>query len=188
MDLQAYMQIGDLEKVAKDNNIEVPRLRGYRLMKDEKPASADDLKQLMKDCEVDVCERLCRSVPYWSGNAYLHSYDSMTDGICEHYLVKSTNEEGYEKYTGIRWDRIHGWKRKVLKFEIKKKNRKIKEQFDLWNKYVGKENVLYIHARIGGDNWNFYGGNDLLKKPWFLGKVDDWFDGTYCDIYALINQ
>ena len=188
LDLHAYTQIENLEKVAKDNNIEIPRLRGYRLMKDEIHVSSDDLKRLMRDCEVDVCERLCRSAPYWSGNANIHSYGSTTDIICDYYLEKSVNEDGCEKYTGIRWDRIHGWKRKVLKFEIKKKNRNIKEQFDMWNKYAGKENVLYIHARIGGGNWSYFGGNDLAKKPWFLGKADDWFDETYCDIYALINK
>ena len=37
MDLFAYLQIEDLEKYLKDNNIEIPRLRGLRLMKDEEP-------------------------------------------------------------------------------------------------------------------------------------------------------
>ena len=31
MDLYAYSQIDKLEKIAKENNIKVPRLRGYRL-------------------------------------------------------------------------------------------------------------------------------------------------------------
>ena len=35
MDLGAYSQIDDLNEIAKENNIEVPRLRGYRLMKNE---------------------------------------------------------------------------------------------------------------------------------------------------------
>ena len=49
-------------------------------------------------------------------------------------------------------------------------------------------NVLYIHARIGGRNWETYGGKDLEKQPWFLEKVNDHFDGTYCDIYAKIED
>ena len=57
----------------------------------------------------------------------------------------------------------------------------------MWNKYAGKENVLYIHSRIGGGNWDYYGGNELSKQPWFLEKVDDCYDDTYCDIYAKIN-
>ena len=31
MDLYAYTRIGELEKIAKENNIKAPRLRGYRL-------------------------------------------------------------------------------------------------------------------------------------------------------------
>ena len=58
----------------------------------------------------------------------------------------------------------------------------------MWNKYAGNENVLYIHSRIGGPNWNSYNGNELTKLPWFLDKVDDFFDDTYCDIYAHINK
>ena len=87
----------------------------------------------------------------------------------------------------IRWDRIHGKKRKILKFEIKKKQRRILKQFEIFNKYVGRDDVLYIHARIGGGNWDYFGGPELAKQPWFIEKVDDSFDSTYCDIYASIK-
>lgn len=187
MDLAAYMQIDDLEKIAKDNNIEVPRLRGYRLMKDEEPVSAEEIKKMMEDCEVMVCEDLCCSKPFWNGNANCSVYSSWTDYLRKYYMVTSTDEDGFTRYTGIRWDRIHGWKRKVLKFEIKKQQRRIQKQYDIWNKYAGKDNILYIHARIGGANWDYFGGNELTKLPWFLEKVDDCYDCTYCDIYAKID-
>lgn len=187
MDLIAYTQIDDLEKIAKDNNIEVPRLRGYRLMKEEEPASTEDIKNIMKHFEVGICEDLCCSIPFWHGNSNCHEYSSRTDYLRKYYLVSKTDEEGYTDYTDIRWDRIHGWKRKILKFEIKKKKRDIKRQYDMWNKYVGKENVLYIHARIGGGNWDYFGGNELMKEPWFLSRVDDCCDETYCDIYASLK-
>lgn len=187
MDLFACTQIDALEQIAKENNIEVPRLRGYRLMKDEEPVSAEEIKKMMKDCEVDICERLCRAEHFWNANSCCYSYDSWTDYLCKYYLVEGINENGYKGYTDIRWDRIHGWKRRVLKFEIKKQKKEIQKQYDMWNKYVGKENVLYIHSRIGGDNWNYYDGDELMKQPWFLDKVDDSFDGTYCDIYASIK-
>jgi hypothetical protein len=186
MDLAAYMQIDDLEKIAKDNGIEVPRLRGYRLMKDEESVSIEEINKIMERMSIEVCQRLCRSEPYWA-NSDLHEYSDKTDRRCDYYLISSIDEDGYRYYSGIRWDRIHGWKRKVLKFEIKKQNRRIQKQFDMWNKYVGKENVLYIHSRIGGCNWNYYDGNALMKKSWFLDKIDDYFDDTYCDIYALIK-
>ena len=37
MDLYAYTQIDELEELMKANDIEVPRLRGVRLMSQEKP-------------------------------------------------------------------------------------------------------------------------------------------------------
>ena len=46
--------------------------------------------------------------------------------------------------------------------------------------------MLCIHARIGGGNWSYYDGPELSKQPWFIEKVDDAFDSTYCDIYAKI--
>lgn len=124
MDLLAYMQISDLEEIARKNNIEIPRLRGYRLMKNESIVSETDLEQ---------------------------------------YLIALPNNH------------------------IKTKN-KLLDQFSTWNKYAGQEGILYIHARIGGNNWKAYGGPELKKQPWFLEKVDDAFDSTYCDIYAKIKE
>ena len=195
MDLEAYAQIEDLGKLAKDNNIVVPRLRGYRLMQNEKPISTEEIKRIMNSSEIDVCSDLCRAEPFWNANAACYGYSSHTDSLCNYYLdgkviANSVETYGYKKYeyTGIRWDRIHGWKRKVLKFAIKNQKRRIQQQCDMWNKYAGKSNVLYIHARIGGLNWKYYDCNEIAKSPWFLDKVDDWFDNTYCDIYASVNN
>ena len=58
----------------------------------------------------------------------------------------------------------------------------------MWNKYVGRDDVLYIHARIGGNNWSYFNGNEITRQSWFLSKADDYFDCTYCDIYAKINK
>ena len=187
MDLIAYVQIDNLSKIAKDNNIEVPRLRGYRLMKDEDPVSTEEIKKLVNRCEVDVCENLCRARPFWNENACCFSYGRRSDLLLEYYLIKDMDENGRKEYTGIRWDRIHGKKRKILKLAIKHQKKRIKKQFEMWNKYAGNGNVLYIHSRIGGHNWSCYGGNELAKQPWFLDKVDDYFDETYCDIYALVK-
>lgn len=187
MDLAAFAQIGDLDAIAKANGIEVPRLRGYRLMKDGQSISSEELKTLMKDCEVQVCEDLCCSVPFWSSRSSCHRFSQQTDYIRKYFLIQEVDEKGYNRYVGIRWDRIHGKKRKILKFAIKKQNKRIQKQFEVWNRYAGKDGVLYIHSRIGGRNWSYYGGDELSTQPWFLEKVDDWFDNTYCDIYAVVK-
>lgn len=178
MDLYAYSQIDDLEKIAKANKIDVPRCRGYRLMKDEDKVSQEEIDRIIKESEYSVVEDLCASSPFWNPHAYIHTLSSWTDYLKEYYL-----EDG-----NIRWDRIHGWKRRILKFELKKNKHRIQKTFDTWNKYAGREDVLYIHARIGGNNWNYFKGPErVAKQPWFLDKVDDYFDSTYCDIYAKIN-
>lgn len=190
MDLLAYSQIDDLSQIAKDNGIDIPRLRGYRLMKDEVAITKEDIAAMKKRHAVEVARGLCTSKPFWSPNPYCHEYSIDTDYIKDYFLIKDKNDHSNYKYIGIRWDRIHGKKRKILKFEIKKANRKIDAQFDMWNKYAGKENVLYIHSRMGGNNWKWYDINkkkQLLNQPWFLDRVDDYWDSTYCDFYALIK-
>lgn len=58
----------------------------------------------------------------------------------------------------------------------------------MWNKYAGQGDVLYIHSRMGGNNWkSFEGKVELTHQPWFLDRVDDAFDSTYCDFYVRIK-
>lgn len=187
MDLYAYSQIEneEIEKIVKANGIEIPRLRGYRLMKDENPVSKDSIEENINYAAINVAEWLCRTEPIWNTNDLGRLLSIETDKKCQYYLTKD-DPKSYS-YSGIRWDRIHGKKRKILKFEIKKAKSKVLNQFNAWNKYVGRDDVLYIHARIGGNNWNYYNGHELARQPWFLEKVDDCFDSTYCDIYAKIT-
>lgn len=167
MDLGAYAQIEKFDKLAKDNGIDIPRLRGYRLMSEETPISQEEIDQLKIDHMIRVVENLfCDLNP-------------------NYYLVKDHNGD----FCGIRWDRIHGRKRRVLKFEIKKQKRRVQQQYDIWNKYAGREGVLYIHSRIGGNNLGYFDGpNKIANRPWFLERVDDSFDNTYCDIYAKVDM
>lgn len=176
MDLGAYAQIDELEQIAKKNGIEVPRLRGYRLMSEEQPV---DIKPLLNEIAGECCRDLTKC--NWGADAW-YTFDTWTDYLTDYYTRK-TNGGGYEP----RWDRIHGVKRKKLKFEIKKQKRATIKQYETYNKYCGRNDVLYIHARIGGANWSCFGGEELKKKEWFLEKVDDAYDCTYCDIYAKIN-
>lgn len=65
--------------------------------------------------------------------------------------------------------------------------KEIKTNYLVFNKYIGREDILYIHARIGGGNWKDY-FKDVINQPWFIEKVDDPYDNTYCDIYAKITK
>lgn len=104
------------------------------------------------------------------------------------YLNMKENETDFDqimKDNGIKIPRLRGVL--LMKDETPFKEAKLEADM-LFNEYCGQDDVLYIHARIGGLNWNDFGGPELEKQPWFLDKVDDPFDSTYCDIYARIKK
>ena len=178
MDLGAYVQIEDIEQIAKANGIEVPRLRGYRLMKDEEYI---DYSGMFMDIDIECVEDLCESIPFWSNNPDYSESSDYIDYLRRYFLEYKGNDP-----VRVRWERIHGWKRKTLKLAIHNKKKRIKAQYGMWNKYVGRDDILYIHARIGGGNWSYY-HQYVDKQSWFIERVDDSFDSTYCDIYARIK-
>lgn len=182
MDLYAYSQIEAIEEIAKKNNIYVPRLRGYRLMKDELPSNFSNEKY---DYEVECVTALCTSIPFWHPDADMAEYSWRTDPKRNYYIetIKKGDEDVIKR---VRWDRIHGKKRRILKTYIHNERNRFKKQKAVWDKYAGREDVLYIHARLGGGNWPYYHA-EVDTKPWFLEKVDDAYDSTYCDIYAKIE-
>ena len=189
MDLGAYAQIDDLEKVMEDNGIEIPRLRGLRLMKDEALFEKEDLEEVIKDDILWEVQSLIRGCPKWDWNSCVTELSSKTDALCDYYLWYDIDEYGCHKYVDICWERIHGKKRKACKYVIKKVKKRVKEQFDMWNKYAGRDDVLYIHARLGSGNWGGYDCDKIVKgQPWYLDHCEDHFDCTYVDIYAKIKE
>ena len=178
MDIGAYAQIEDLEAVAEANGIYCPRLRGYRLMKDEPPI---DIQKWSKGVEVFCLKELIEQ--HWDLKNGCYEL-SLTTDVNKEYYIGNWRSEDKEEY--VRWDRIHGKHRKMLKTAIHNEKCGYKKQAKVFNKYAGREDVLYIHARIGGGNWPYY-YKEVVNQPWFIEKVDDGFDSTYCDIYAKIG-
>lgn len=126
--------------------------------------------------------------PPWSVNSDCHSYCKRTDDNLKRFLVYTKNENGYERPTAVRWGKIHGKRRKKIKLLAKTQIRHIRKSIDTFNKYAGRKDVLYVHARIGGNNWVFCGGQQVAEHPAFIERVDDWCDSTYCDIYLKIDE
>ena len=196
MDLGAYIQIKDLDALAKANGIEVPRLRGYRLMSEEEPLSKGKIEEVAHSHEMHICESACCSVPRFRPNSSCSEFSAKTRELEKKYLIQETrtgeradgSSFSWTETVGFRWELLHGKDRQEVKFAIKTGRAALVRQFETFNKYAGREDVLYIHARIGGRNWSYYGGAELEKQPWFLEKVDDHFDSTYCDIYALVDR
>ena len=176
MDLGAFAQIEDLEKIAKENGISCPRLRGYRLMRDEKPLKLTDDE--IKKITIEVIENLVEK-GWGQGGSFWHRNENKRK-----YLVSDPDSKFY--FIDIRWDKISNKKRRMIKTRVRNEIRKYKKQYDTWNKYIGRNDILYIHSRIGGGNWPSY-YTDVINKPWFIEKVNDAWDSTYCDIYAKIK-
>ena len=175
MDLGAYAQIENLGAVASQNGISVPRLRGYRLLKDEKPM--DYLEAMGDGYEAQIVMDLIHAMPFWTYDSSWSAYGGEEyDWAENHYLSKDRN--------AVRWENIHGWKRRVLKLAIHTERKKYKKQYEVWNRYTGRDDILYAHARIGGKNWAYY-------KDYMIGdlieRVDDAWDCTYCDLYFRIK-
>lgn len=189
MDLGAYAQIYNLGRIMKDNGIDIPRLRGLRLMKDEEPVSKEELTGIAEIEGLRRCASLCRSEFNWNSN--WSEYSDRTDAICEYYLELPKYDSGVINHMdpiAISWDRVHGKKRKAFKYVIKKAKKEVFRQFDMWNKYAGQDDILYIHARLGSGNWGGYDCDKIVKgQPWYLDHCEDYFDSTYVDIYAKIK-
>ena len=116
MDLYAFANITNLEELANANGIEVPRLRGLRLMSNEEPISPKEIEETKKYSTFYILRDLLTACPVWT-NSNTYVFDASSDRRIDYYLIK--DEQG--DYVGIRWNRIHGKHRKRLKFEIKKK-------------------------------------------------------------------
>lgn len=184
MNLKAYSQIEDLMPVLQSTGIEIPRLRGLGLMKNEEPVNQTDLNEILHSMEILAVQNLCESFPAWDFYSCCSEFCPATDRRIKKYMI--LDEDGDP--ISIRWDRIHGKKRKTAKYAIKQYKKAVIDNIKVFNKYAGRDDVLFVHARIGGDNWNYFNNPSIVASHLaFLEKVDDYFDSTYCDIYLKID-
>lgn len=184
MNIAAYLQIEDLMPVLQSTGIEIPRLRGLGLMKTQEPVSKAELDEKLQAMEILAVKNLCESSPAWDFYSCCSEYCPATDRRLKKYMILDKDGDPID----IRWDRIHGKKRKIAKYAIKQYKKDVIENIKVFNKYAGRDDVLFVHARIGGDNWNYFNGPSIVAShPAFLEKVDDYFDCTYCDIYLKID-
>ena len=59
---------------------------------------------------------------------------------------------------------------RIFRFELIEDARKrVEDKCVMRNKYCGHKDVLRVHARLGGGNWETY-KNEIENKKWFLGK------------------
>ena len=183
MDLGAYAQIDDLGQIMTDNDIDIPRLRGLRLMKNEEPITRASMEDHWEYIGVSNCETLCQNG--FRVKASWCELSQRTDEIIDRYMIRNQDRH----VIGIKWDKLHGKKRKAFKYVLRKARDRVMLQDRMFNKYCGRDDVLYIHARIGSGNWSEYNcDNSVKNQPWYLDCCEDAFDRTYVDIYAKIKE
>ncbi len=176
MDLGAFCQIDNFIKILDDNGIVIPRMRGIRLMSEEKPITDEEIDREAKTIGLLNCEEACES--YFVYHPVSYEISNRTRYLRYKYITYDGNHP-----MQIKWDKIHGKKRKLFKYLVKNARNRVQMNFRVFNKYCGCKNILCIHARIGGNNWKNY-RDGINDQPWFIEKVDDPFDSTYCDIYV----
>lgn len=190
MDLYAYTQIEDLESILKDNNIEIARLRGIRLMRDEEMISQEEINKQVEEQKLENAVQWIeqRSWDSWCSWKTPSNHKALIYGLVPNEY--SEEHELVRQVVGIRWNLLNRKIRNIIKLKNKKDEKQIRDNYNMFNSYVGK-NVLYVHARQGGGNRHYYPID--TKHPMYLSDCDDAYDSTYCDIYydldkAVINN
>ena len=155
---------------------EVPE---FKLMSNKKPVSPEEISRRKNEDAVYILKRLVSNYPAWTINKiYGYSWRLGSTLKWDHYMTKDENGE----YNGIRWDRIHGKHRKVLKYKLKKNNEIIDKQYNTWNKYAGRKDVAYMYTY-----W-YYLDNEVLDQSCILERICDHFDPDYYYVYAKIDK
>lgn len=149
---------------------------GFKPMSNEKPMNLEEVAKRKNEDAVLTLENLLVRYPAWSTRSHWSIYDWRSHLRREHYLTKDKNGD----YNGIRWDRIHGKHRKLLKYKIKKNNEEIDRKYSVWDKYAGRQDVAYMRIKT------YYLKDEVFSQPWFLEVVCDYFDPTYDYVYIKI--
>lgn len=110
MDLGAYAQIPNIDKIAIQNGIGVPRLRGYRLMTSEEPITHDDMVDFISGL---IAYDLVHSYPFWNPNASRYEYGSSRREAEKRYLRVVEDPDGH-KYRVPRWGTLRAGSARCL--------------------------------------------------------------------------
>lgn len=156
----------------------------FLIMKEETKISLEEVDQIMKKQEVMIIDRLLSSNPRWT----LQPYFTMPKNK-EKYVHKYIHFDSKEEH--VRWDRLHGKHRKIVKFECKKEKGKIRDGILTFNHFAGREDVMCIRV----DTSHSENGKGFLYQieslPYFLtmnlSYENEAFSSNIYDIYLKVN-
>ena len=93
MDLLAYANIPNLESLAEANGFEVPRLRGYALMSEEREVTQDEINDAVLARYSTMYRYACTSEPRFHPESNAHVYSSTTDRFQKKYLITEMSQK-----------------------------------------------------------------------------------------------
>lgn len=166
--------------VFETTGVMIPGISAIRVMKEESKISLEEVIKIIKEQEVMIVEDLLSSYPRWTIQPYYIRSKNKEKYV--HKYIHSGEEEMY-----VRWDRIHGKHRKIAKFECKKREKKVKKAADVFNKYVGRNDVIcvytYLPKRSDKEEWI-----KLIKSETsFLEISTDYNYPCIYDIYLKVD-
>ena len=155
----------------------------FLIMKEESKISLEEIDKIMAEQEVMIVDRLLSSNPRWTLQPYFTKAKNK-----EKYVHKYIHFDDKREY--VRWNRLHGKHRKIVKFECKKEKKKIKDRVFAFNQFAGREDVMCIRV----DTHHSEDGNGFLYQikflPYFLSMNPSYrneaFSSNIYDIYHFI--
>lgn len=175
-----YCKSGNYAEVLKEHKIEIHRISEIYFMGDGIKVPEDDVKQAGLEIDVTAIENAC----CYDGSGYM--YDYITRRMCRKHIKNYSTTTSHSEQKPM-WETVHGWLRRKAKFEKKKLAKSFKTEVNMFNQYVGRDDVLCVKAKLGSWNWSGRVHSDYKDKDWYLGSCDDWWDKAYCTIYVRVS-
>ena len=183
MDIYGYSQIEDLKELLDINNIEIARLRGIRLMREQSAVPLNDINEAVEKM------KLYNAVQWLRQRAWDYWCSWRSERKHPAFIYKKVYDvhdmKCVKKIVSIDYRKMNRKDRNAIKLKSKADEKRIRTNFEMFNSYVGKD-VLYVHARQGGGNRLYYPID--TKHPMYLSDCDDFYDSTYCDIYYDLTK
>ena len=137
-------------------------------MKFQRKVTKEELNEMIRENEVANVAALIDDSPRWNDKRLQFTLSCEMKPSKRRKYLKYDEETGWDE--SVRWENIHGRHRKTAKFECKKGRKNIIKNVNTFNKYVGRDDVLRVCARLGGFNWIYFRGDKFTKHPAFLKK------------------
>ena len=154
------------------------------VMTTQRITTEQELKNAIKHNEIENIVGLIDNDQRWN--------DSRIESTSSGYMrypkrcryVELDRSTGLE--TSVKWENIHCKHRKIAKFLCKKGRKRILNNFNTFNKYVGRNDILRICLWTHTDDQHYFAKN-LIKHSSFVEQVCGACDDDYSNMYFKVD-